>query len=136
MATVIIPALLRKLTGGKDRALATGTTLKQVIDDLEQQFPGFRQQIIEEGDINSSLAVSIDGEIVSGGLSESVQPHSEIHFIPAISGGSGQCPVPLDLWEIKGLPPEISLCTSTAWRACYEVIQKEGSGLGKTPEPG
>jgi molybdopterin synthase sulfur carrier subunit len=87
MATVIIPALLRKLTGGKDRTTAGGTTLKEIIDDLERQFPGFRERVVEHGDLAGSVAVSIDGEIITGGLSESVRAESEIHFVPAIGGG-------------------------------------------------
>jgi molybdopterin synthase sulfur carrier subunit len=87
MATVIIPALLRKLTGGKDRTTASGATLRDIINDLEQQFPGFRDRVVEHGDLAGSVAVSIDGEIITGGLSESVRAESEIHFVPAIGGG-------------------------------------------------
>jgi len=87
MATVYIPALLRKLTGGKDRTQATGATLKDIIEDLERQFPGFRERVIEKGDLAGSIAVSIDGEIITGGLSEPVPANSEIHFVPAIGGG-------------------------------------------------
>jgi sulfur-carrier protein len=87
MATVFIPALLRKLTGGKDRTQATGATLKDIIDDLDRQFPGFRERVVEKGDLVGSIAVSIDGEIITGGLSESVSANSEIHFVPAIGGG-------------------------------------------------
>jgi len=87
MATVVIPALLRKLTGGKDRTLATGATLKEIIDDLERQFPGFRERVVAGDDLVGSLAVSIDGEIITGGLMEPVQPDSEVHFVPAIGGG-------------------------------------------------
>ncbi|MBI3244947.1 MAG: MoaD/ThiS family protein [Deltaproteobacteria bacterium] len=87
MATVFIPALFRKLSGGKDRTQATGTTLREVIDDLERQFPGFRERVVEHGDLAGSVAVSIDGEVITGGLSESVLVNSEIHFVPAIAGG-------------------------------------------------
>jgi molybdopterin synthase sulfur carrier subunit len=88
MATVIIPALLRKLTGGKDRTRASGTTLKELVDDLERQFPGFRERVVENGDLAGSVAVSIDGEIITGGLAEPVPPDSEVHFVPAIGGGA------------------------------------------------
>jgi molybdopterin synthase sulfur carrier subunit len=87
MATVFIPALLRKLTGGKDRTQATGATLRELIDDLERQFPGFRDRVVAEGDLMGSIAVSINGEVITGGLSESVPANSEIHFVPAIGGG-------------------------------------------------
>ena len=88
MATVIIPALLRKLTGGKDRTQASGATLKELVDDLERQFPGFRERVVENGDLAGSVAVSIDGEIITGGLAEPVPPDSEVHFVPAIGGGA------------------------------------------------
>ena len=87
MATVVIPALLRKLTGGKDRTVATGATLKEIIGDLERQFPGFRERVVENGDLAGSIAVAIDGEVITGGLSEAVPADSEIHFVPAIGGG-------------------------------------------------
>jgi sulfur-carrier protein len=87
MATVYIPALLRKLTNGKDRTTATGATLRELINDLERQFPGFRDRVVEQGDLAGSIAVSIDGEVITGGLSEPVPANSEIHFVPAIAGG-------------------------------------------------
>ncbi len=87
MTTVFIPALLRKLTGGKDRTSVTGSTLREIIEDLERQFPGFRDRVVEHGDLAGSIAVSINGEVITGGLSEPVPPASEIHFVPAIAGG-------------------------------------------------
>ncbi len=87
MANVFIPALLRKLTGGKDRTTAIGATVGEIINDLERQFPGFRERVVENGDLAGSVAVSIDGEVITGGLSEPVSPESEIHFVPAIAGG-------------------------------------------------
>jgi len=87
MATVFIPALLRKLTGGRDRTSATGATLRDIIADLERQFPGFHDRVVDKGDLAGSIAVSIDGEVITGGLSESVLADSEIHFVPAIGGG-------------------------------------------------
>ena len=87
MATVFIPALLRKLTSGKDRTSATGTTLRELINDLDRQFPGFRDRVVEQGDLAGSVAVSINGEVITGGLSEPIPADSEIHFVPAIAGG-------------------------------------------------
>ena len=63
MATVYIPSLLRKLTGGKDRTTATGKTVGAIIEDLDRQFPGFRSRVVEAGDLVGSIAVSINGEI-------------------------------------------------------------------------
>lgn len=87
MATVFIPALLRKLTGGKDRVQARGSTVWEVVDDLERQFPGIRERIVQDNDLAPSLAVSVDGEVVPTRLLEPVQETSEVHFLPAIGGG-------------------------------------------------
>lgn len=87
MATVVIPSQLRDLAGGKDRVTVRGRNVGQVIDDLDRQFPGFRENLLEDGDLKPSIAVSINGEMGSGGLLDPVDENSEIFFIPAISGG-------------------------------------------------
>jgi sulfur-carrier protein len=87
MATVVIPALLRKLTDGKDRVAVKGRNIGQVIEDLERQFPGLREHLVENGDIKPSIAVSVDGEMGTGGVLDPVRESSEIFFIPALGGG-------------------------------------------------
>ena len=88
MATAVIPSLLRGLTGGKERVNVSGRNLREVIEDLERQFPGIRERLMEGDDLKPSIAVSIDGELATGGHLESVAPESEIHFLPAIGGGA------------------------------------------------
>ncbi len=87
MAIVMIPALLRKLSGGRDRVNVSGKNLREIIADLDRQFPGFREELIRDGDLKPSIAVSIDGEVETGGLLDAVRENSEIHFLPAIGGG-------------------------------------------------
>jgi len=87
MATVFIPALMRKLTGGRDRANADGRNLGQIIEDLDRQFPGIRGFLVQDGELKPSIAVSIDGDMATGGLIEPVGEASEIHFLPALGGG-------------------------------------------------
>jgi len=87
MATVFIPALLRKLTAGRDRVIARGRNLRQVIEDLNRQFPGLRESLVQEGELKPSIAVSIDGEVATQGLLEPVGEESEVHFLPALGGG-------------------------------------------------
>jgi molybdopterin synthase sulfur carrier subunit len=87
MATVVVPALLRKLTGGTERVSVSGHNIGQVIEDLDRQFPGFRDQLLQQGELKPSIAVSIDGEMGTGGLLDRVRDTSEVFFIPAIGGG-------------------------------------------------
>lgn len=87
MATAIIPALMRKLTGGRDRVTVSGKNLREAIADLDRQFPGIANQLIDDGDIKASIAVSIDGEVGTNGVLDTIRETSEIHFMPQIAGG-------------------------------------------------
>jgi sulfur-carrier protein len=87
MAIVVIPALLRKYTGGLERVVVTGRTVGQVIDELSGKYPQLREHLLENGDVKPSVAVSIDGEMGTGGVLDRVSESSEIFFIPAIGGG-------------------------------------------------
>ena len=87
MPTVIIPALLRKFTGGIERVDVPGRSIRELVRNLGAQFPGIDQQLLQDGDIRPSIAVSIDGEIATGGVLDAVSENSEVHFIPALGGG-------------------------------------------------
>jgi len=87
MPTVVIPALLRKFTGGLERVEIPGKSIRELVRHLGEQFPGIDRQLLEDGDIRPSIAVSIDGEIATGGVLDSVSENSEVHFIPALGGG-------------------------------------------------
>jgi len=88
MPTVVIPALLRKFTGGIERVDVAGKSIRELVRSLGDQFPGIDQQLLEDGDIRPSIAVSIDGEIATGGVLDPVGENSEVHFIPALGGGA------------------------------------------------
>ena len=87
MATVVIPSLLRKFTGGLERVDVPGRTMGELVRNLGNRFPGIADQLIDDGDIRASVAVSIDGEMATGGVLDTVDANSEVHFIPALGGG-------------------------------------------------
>ncbi len=89
MPTVIVPALLRPLTNGQERVAVRGATVRQVIEDLERQFPGIDTHLLEDGALKPGIAVSVDGEMGVGGLLAPVKETSEVYFLPAIGGGLG-----------------------------------------------
>jgi molybdopterin converting factor small subunit len=81
LATVFIPTGLRALCGGEDRVEVVASDVRELIARLAERFPGVRERLGE------AVAVAIDGEIVQDPLLEPVGPESEVHFLPAISGG-------------------------------------------------
>jgi molybdopterin synthase sulfur carrier subunit len=79
--------MLLPVTGGVKRTQVEARTVRQLINALDEQFPGIRDRLIEDNQVRSNLAVSIDGEVARMGLLERVGENSEVHFVPAISGG-------------------------------------------------
>ena len=87
MPEVHIPAMLRELTGGSSTVEAAGATVREVIDDLDRQWPGIRDRLIDGERLRPNLSVAVDGEVSPLGLHEVVEPSSEVHFVAAIKGG-------------------------------------------------
>ncbi len=87
MATVYIPAPMRRLTGGKASVPVSGETLGEVIDALESAYPGIRERLVEDGRLRGGMAVFINGTNPPGGLRAKVPADAEIYFAPAIAGG-------------------------------------------------
>jgi sulfur-carrier protein len=87
VATVFIPPLLRDLTGGESRLSYPGETVREVIAELEIRFPGIAGRLCEDGRIRPGMAVVVDGVVSMVGLRHHLSETSEVHFLPAISGG-------------------------------------------------
>ena len=89
MPEVWVPPRLQQLTGGKQQVQVAGATVRQVINNLEKDYPGTRAFLIdeEEDELIPGIAVIVDGETSLLGLIERVQENSEVHFLPAIGGG-------------------------------------------------
>ena len=87
MAVVFIPAAIRSLTGGSAKANSAGSTLGEVIDNLDIQFSGLKARLIEGDRLRPGMAAFVDGSQVTAGLRTRITETSEIYFTPAIAGG-------------------------------------------------
>ena len=92
MAIVYIPTLLRSVTGGRASLEVDGSTVRQVIDNLEQACPGIRDKLLDQDRLRPNISVAVDGEVSPLGLLERVAPSSEVHFVAAIKGGCAMLP--------------------------------------------
>ena len=88
MATVFIPSLMQKLSDGKGKVRVEGATVRQIVNNLDAEYPGFKDRLVEDGRIKGNISVAIDGEITPLGMLEKVGEESEVHFLPAIGGGA------------------------------------------------
>jgi molybdopterin converting factor small subunit len=87
MPVVWIPALLRDLTGGVDKVNASGMTVREVIEHLDELYPGIMARLCEDDRLRPNLTVVIDGVVSQKRLRHPVTEDNEIHFLSVISGG-------------------------------------------------
>ena len=88
MATVFVPSLMQSLTDGKTRVQIPGATVRQIINNLESEYPGFKARLVEDDRVKPNISVAVDGEVTPLGMLEKVNDNSEVHFLPAIGGGA------------------------------------------------
>jgi molybdopterin synthase sulfur carrier subunit len=87
MAVVWIPPPLRALTGGQETVTVAGGTVREVIEALDRQYPGFKDRVCEGDALRPGIAVAVDTQVARLGLLQPVGDNSEVHFLPAIAGG-------------------------------------------------
>jgi len=87
LAKVFIPSLMQKLTDGQDVIEIDGKTVREIIENLEQTYPGIKVRLVDKYKMKSNISVAVDGEVSPLGLLEKVSENSEVHFIPAVGGG-------------------------------------------------
>lgn len=87
---VRIPTPLRKLTQEKDVVQGAGSTLAEMIDGLEQDYPGLKDRLCDEsGELRRFVNVYINGEDVrfQQGLATVLSGNEEVSIVPAVAGG-------------------------------------------------
>jgi len=88
---VRIPTILRKHTGGARAVEAKGSTVREVIDQLDRDHPGLRAAILaEDGDMHRFINIYLNDEDVrfSGELETPVSDGDVVSILPAVAGGA------------------------------------------------
>jgi sulfur-carrier protein len=87
--TVSIPTILRTHTGGEKRVNATGDTLQAVITDLEANYSGITERIVDGDKLHRFVNVYVNDEDVrfSGGLATEISDGDSVTILPAVAGG-------------------------------------------------
>jgi sulfur-carrier protein len=86
-AIVHLPRSLVALFPGAPRRFDThGSTIAEVIDELDQEVPGIRNRLVDAGPvIRTHINVFVAGHRAT--LATIVPAGSDVHIIPAVSGG-------------------------------------------------
>jgi len=79
---------MQDLTGGQAEIEVRGSTVRDIIGELDAVHPGVKNWLVEENRLKPNFSVAVDGVVSPLGLLEDVEGDSEIHFVAAIAGGS------------------------------------------------
>jgi len=91
MAKVRIPTPLRKFTGGAGEVPADGSTVAQVMTDMEAKYPGIKERLCEpDGRVRRFVNIYVNGDDIRflNHLETAVAANDEVSIVPAIAGGS------------------------------------------------
>jgi len=87
---VRIPTPLRSVTKGAAEVQASGDTVSAVIEDLERQFPGLRDRLVDEGgELRRFINIYVNEEDIRflEGAKTTLKPGDSVSIVPAIAGG-------------------------------------------------
>jgi sulfur-carrier protein len=88
--TVMLPAALLTRTGSRATVTTAGATIREVIDALDRQFPGFRFNLCHEtGELRPFVNIFLNGENIRyrQGLETPVPDGARLHVLPSVAGG-------------------------------------------------
>lgn len=88
--TVRIPTTLRPLTGGNSTVSVEGSTLAQVLKNLDAAHPGFADRLLDEnGALRRFVNVFVSDDDVRylEGMDTPVPDGETVSIIPAVAGG-------------------------------------------------
>jgi molybdopterin synthase sulfur carrier subunit len=89
--TVKLPTILRKHTGNEPKVTAEGSTLAEVLKDLEARYPGLTKNVLsDDGGLHRFINIYVNDEDVRylGSLQTEVKDGDTLSILPAVAGGS------------------------------------------------
>jgi MoaD family protein len=91
---VRIPTILRSYTGGAKSVEGSGTTLDELLADLEAKHGGLRERLVDDKGLRRFVNVYLNDEDVRflGGLETPVSDGDTVTVLPAVAGGAPAAP--------------------------------------------
>ena len=88
--SVRIPTILRTYTSGESEVSAQGSTLAEILDDLDASYAGIKGRILDEsGQLRRFVNVYVGNDDVrfAQGLHTPTPQGGSVSVIPAVAGG-------------------------------------------------
>ena len=94
MAILIkLPTILRQHAGGEATIEGEGSTLRQLLGNLEARYPGLTRKFMsEDGDLHRFVNIYVNDEDVRylGALETELRNGDVVSILPAVAGGQAQ----------------------------------------------
>jgi len=86
---VSIPTILRTYTGNAKNVEVSGNSLKSLISNLDEKFPGLGDRLLENGQLRRFVNIYINDEDVRfiGSLDAELSDGDAVTILPAVAGG-------------------------------------------------
>jgi molybdopterin converting factor small subunit len=86
---VRIPTILRTYTGGEKVVSAQGSSLQELVSNLDASYPGIAERLMDESGLRRFVNVYLNDEDVRflDGLSTAVADGDSVTILPAVAGG-------------------------------------------------
>jgi MoaD family protein len=87
---VKVTSVLQKITGAKV-VQGDGGTVGELLSDLDGKYPGFKNQIMQEGSLHRFVNIYLNDEDIRylDQLNTRVKDGDSISILPALAGGEG-----------------------------------------------
>ena len=88
--TVHVASVIQKVVGGQKQLQADGSTIAELIADIESHYPGFQSQVADDfGELHRFVNVYLNDEDVRylGGMGTELGEGDSVSFLPALAGG-------------------------------------------------
>jgi molybdopterin synthase sulfur carrier subunit len=90
MVRVKLPTILRSHAGGERDVDAAGSTLRELLQDLEMRYPGITTMVLtDDGALHRFVNVYVNDEDVRylGSLETELREGDTVSILPAVAGG-------------------------------------------------
>ena len=87
---VRIPTPLQRLTSGQGQVTCDGTTVTELLNDLDRRYPGVKERICDsQGKLRRFVNIFVNEEDIRflQGDQTAIKDGDEVSIIPAIAGG-------------------------------------------------
>jgi sulfur-carrier protein len=87
---VRIPTILRSYTGGAKSVAGSGSTLDELLADLDGRYDGLRERLVDDAGLRRFINVYLNDEDVRfiGGLAAPLSDGDTVTVLPAVAGGA------------------------------------------------